>query len=76
MGPGIMHPQVVRKLVEEVAKLLSIIVEKLWQLSEVTSDWRRENITFIFKKRHKKDLGITSCSFSPPYLIRSRSKCS
>ena len=36
---------------------LSIIFEKLWLTGEVSSDWRKENITPIFKKGRKEDPG-------------------
>jgi len=41
--------------VDEVAKPLSIIFERSWQSGEVPTDWRRGNITLIFKKGGKKE---------------------
>jgi len=53
MGLDKIHLQVLRELVYEVAKPLSIISEKSWQSSDVPTDWKRENINLIFKKGKK-----------------------
>ncbi|KFZ57847.1 hypothetical protein N321_14269, partial [Antrostomus carolinensis] len=57
MGPDGIHPRVLRELVEEFAKALSIIYQQSWLTGEVPEDWRLDNVTLIYKKGQKEDPG-------------------
>ncbi|PKU42809.1 rna-directed dna polymerase from mobile element jockey-like [Limosa lapponica baueri] len=57
MGPDGMHPYMLRELADVIAKLLSIIFERSWRIDEVPEDWRKANVTPVFKKGKKEDPG-------------------
>ncbi|KFQ35824.1 hypothetical protein N331_11025, partial [Merops nubicus] len=54
VGPNEMHPRVLKKLADAVSNPLSIISEKSRQSGEVSSDWKKGNITPSFKKGRKE----------------------
>ncbi|KAK4832222.1 hypothetical protein QYF61_021069 [Mycteria americana] len=57
MGSDGIHPRVLRELAEVLTKLLSILYQQSWLTREVPVDWRLANVTPIFKKGWKEDLG-------------------
>ncbi|GAB0203973.1 mitochondrial enolase superfamily member 1 [Grus japonensis] len=57
MGQDGIHPRVLRELVEMLIKPLSIIYQQSWLTREVPVDWRLANVTPIYKKGQKEDLG-------------------
>ena len=57
MGPDELHPRVLRELADVVAQTFSIILQKSWQTGNVLVDWRLTNVTTVFIKGWKDDLG-------------------
>ncbi|KAK4807071.1 hypothetical protein QYF61_018412 [Mycteria americana] len=57
MGPDEIHPRVLKELADVLTKPLSIIYQQSWLTGEVPADWRLANVTPIFKKGRKEDLG-------------------
>ncbi|KFQ05584.1 hypothetical protein N329_06359, partial [Haliaeetus albicilla] len=57
MGPDGIHPRVLKELAEVLAEPLSIIYQQSWSTGEVPDDWRLANVTPIYKKGQRDDLG-------------------
>ncbi|KFP52289.1 hypothetical protein N323_02098, partial [Cathartes aura] len=57
MGPDGIHPRALREMAEELTKTLSIIYQQSWLTGEVPVDWKLANVTTIYKKGQKEDLG-------------------
>ncbi|KAK4830721.1 hypothetical protein QYF61_013171 [Mycteria americana] len=57
MGLDGIQLRVLRELVEELAKPLSIIYQQSWLTGKVPDDWRLANVMPIYKKGRKEDLG-------------------
>jgi len=57
MGLDGIHPRVLRKWADELAKPLSIIYQQSWLTREIPDDWRIARVTPIYKKGWKEDPG-------------------
>jgi len=56
MGPDDIHLMVMEDNADVVAEPLSIISEHSWLSGEVPGEWKKGNVTPIFKKERKEDL--------------------
>lgn len=69
VGFNELNPRVLKELADAVSKLLSIILEKSRLSGEVLSDWKKRNLTNIFKKGRIEDpenlLALEYMSASP-----------
>jgi len=50
MGPDGLYLRVHRELANVLARLHSIVFEKSWRLGEICKNWRKGNVTSMFKK--------------------------
>jgi len=57
MGPDIIHPRVLTELADIIVRPLSIIFEKSWRSGDIPEDWKKANVTHIYKKGLKEDRG-------------------
>lgn len=57
MGVDGIHPRVLRGLAKVLSKPLSIIYQQSWSTREIPGDWKLANVTPIYKKGRKGDLG-------------------
>ncbi|PKU49450.1 rna-directed dna polymerase from mobile element hypothetical protein [Limosa lapponica baueri] len=55
MGPENIHPKALKELVDVISRPLSVIFEKSWRLGDIPEDWKKTNVTFIYKKGLKED---------------------
>jgi len=55
MGADRMHPPVLKEMADVITEPLSIILERTWGTGEVPEDWRKANVTPIFKKSKMED---------------------
>uniref|UniRef100_M3XLH7 Reverse transcriptase domain-containing protein n=1 Tax=Latimeria chalumnae TaxID=7897 RepID=M3XLH7_LATCH len=56
-GPDGMHPRVLKELSNEISGVLAVIFQKSLESGVVPKDWRRANVTPIYKKGCKSDPG-------------------
>jgi len=68
MGPNGMHPQGLRELADIIARPLLTIFYQSWQQGAVSGEWRKVNVTPVFKGKEAQE--PTGQSASPQSLER------
>ena len=52
-----MQPRVLNELADVIARPLSIVFKRSWQLGEIPESWKRASVTLIFRKGRKEGPG-------------------
>lgn len=52
-GPDKIHPRVLKELSQEIAPILAHLFQQSIDHGKVPSEWKKENISAVFKKGHK-----------------------
>ncbi|KAK4821749.1 hypothetical protein QYF61_000810 [Mycteria americana] len=68
MGPDNIHPRVLRELADVIVRLLSIIFEKSWTSGDIPEDWKKANVTPIYKNGLKEHPGNYSIQAHQSYF--------
>lgn len=68
MGPDETHPRVLRELVEELTKPLSIIYQQSRPTMEVPGDWKLVNVTPIIRRVGRRSRKLQACQ--PDLIVR------
>ncbi|KAK4810164.1 hypothetical protein QYF61_010476 [Mycteria americana] len=55
MGPGGIHPRVLKEIADVMIGPLSIIYQRSWESGEVPADWKLANVSPIYKKGMRED---------------------
>ena len=57
MVPDNMHPRVLMEVAEQVSEMLTDIFNRALESGQLPEDWRVANVTSLFKKGSREDLG-------------------